>query len=129
MRKQQSGFTLIELVAVIVILGALAVVALPRFINLQGEADRAALQGVAGGLGSDAAVNLAGALAGNDSAVQATNCNDFDVQGGLQSPYEIESNAFGSATTGAAFTCEVENTEAGITASFQGFNVPNDPTP
>ena len=46
MRKQQAGFTLIELVAVIVLLGILAVTALPRFVNLQSDARIAALQGV-----------------------------------------------------------------------------------
>ena len=46
MRKQQAGFTLIELVAVIVLLGILAVTALPRFINLQADAREATLQGI-----------------------------------------------------------------------------------
>ncbi|MDZ7788262.1 MAG: type II secretion system protein [Halofilum sp. (in: g-proteobacteria)] len=52
MTNKQQGFTLIELVAVIVILGALAVVALPRFINLQDEAEQAAAEGVAGSASS-----------------------------------------------------------------------------
>lgn len=52
MRVRQTGFTLIELVAVVVLLGILAVAALPRFINLQGDARAGVLQGVAGSMRS-----------------------------------------------------------------------------
>lgn len=57
MKQQQSGFTLIELVAVIVLLGILAVTALPRFVNLQGDAREATLRGIEAALrGADAQV-------------------------------------------------------------------------
>ena len=48
--RNQKGFTLIELVVVIVILGILAVTAAPRFLNLQSDARAASLQGLKGAM-------------------------------------------------------------------------------
>ncbi len=54
--RSQKGFTLIELVMVIVILGILAAFALPRFANLGGEARAATLKGAQGSVKSAAAI-------------------------------------------------------------------------
>jgi len=69
MNMKQAGFTLIELVMVIVILGILAAVAVPKFVDLSSEAKVAAVKGVAGGVSSGFATNYAAKAAGNTNGV------------------------------------------------------------
>ncbi|MEF1226570.1 type II secretion system protein [Vibrio fortis] len=66
--KKQGGFTLIELVVVIVILGILAVTAAPRFLNLQDDAKDATLEGLAGAIqGASGIIYGKAAIAGIES--------------------------------------------------------------
>ncbi|UNP88315.1 prepilin-type N-terminal cleavage/methylation domain-containing protein [Aeromonas encheleia] len=71
--KKQAGFTLIELVIVIIILGILAVTAAPKFLNLQDDARTSTLKGVEGSLNSAGAMVYSKAvIAGKDTASTET---------------------------------------------------------
>ncbi|MBY6197074.1 type II secretion system protein [Vibrio hangzhouensis] len=71
--KRQSGFTLIEMVVVIVILGILAVTAAPRFLNLQGDARESSLNGLKGAMsGATGIVYGKAAVAGVEKEPTAT---------------------------------------------------------
>ncbi|EJL6398006.1 type II secretion system protein [Vibrio navarrensis] len=71
--KRQGGFTLIELVVVIVILGILAVTAAPRFLNLQGDARKASAQGLKGAIeGAAGIVYGKAAIAGVEASSSAS---------------------------------------------------------
>ncbi|MGD8743239.1 MAG: prepilin-type N-terminal cleavage/methylation domain-containing protein [Granulosicoccaceae bacterium] len=70
--KTQQGFTLIELVIVIVILGILAATALPRFANVTEQAHTAAVQGAGGGLGTAVQLVRAQWVANGEAAGEDT---------------------------------------------------------
>lgn len=99
MRKQEAGFTIIELVVVIILLGIMAATALPRFMDVTDEAHASVVSGVQGGLLSGMALYRAQWIAEGE-AVADTAIVDY---GSLRVnasgyPYGTADNSAGTST-------------------------------
>lgn len=111
MKKIQRGFTLIELVIVIVLVGILAAVAIPRFVDLKGDAALAASNGVAGALASASAINYAANKVNATANPLVTSCTGV-------SALLTTTPASNFTIAGTAPSCTVANSDGGATVSW-----------
>lgn len=117
MKQVQRGFTLIELVMVIVILGVLAAVAIPKFVDLKSDAQAAALKGVVGGISSASAVNYAARSANSTKGAATTGLTcqaaaGAIMQGGVPNGYTLSTAVLVAGDN----TCVVTQTDSTLTA-------------
>ena len=122
MKKQQAGFTLIELVVVIVLLGILGAAATARFQNLNVAAADAAESGIAAEIASASAINFANGLITGTPVVAVTTAQDCGTiaplllqQGAVPANITVSGSLAGCGTAGNSVACTVTHSGGSAT--------------
>ncbi|HEV2614611.1 MAG TPA: prepilin-type N-terminal cleavage/methylation domain-containing protein [Gammaproteobacteria bacterium] len=121
LKKRVVGFSLAELIVVILLVGVLAVIAIPRFINQTSTAQQNSTNSLAAALSAASADNFAKRSANSASGSAIANCTNVSslLPSSLPTGYTITSAAIAN---GATVTCTLSGL-GGTTQTFVGLGI------
>lgn len=118
MKQNYHGFTLVELIVVMVLIALISVFAVPRFLDLSTQSRQTGTDSIAATLTTVSAQNYAKRTANSSQGVTVVNCTTIGplLSGGLPAGYSITSLAI---SPGASVSCTL-NGPGSTTATFTG---------
>lgn len=121
--RKSKGFTLVELVIVMIVLAILTAFAVPRFADLTGEASQAGAEAIGASLSSAGALNFAEHQADSANGISVANCTDVSLLlpgGSLPSGYTIASQTIADD---AEVICSLSSDDSSAIVNFLAVGV------